>query len=54
MPFAGAKSCEYAMRMVRDLADRIHVLDCGRIIADGEPEAVLNDPENLRAFGAAA
>jgi branched-chain amino acid transport system ATP-binding protein len=35
------------MRMVRDLADRIHVLDHGRTTADGEPEGLLKDPENF-------
>jgi ABC-type branched-subunit amino acid transport system ATPase component len=35
------------MRMVRDLADRIDVLDCRRTAADGESEAVSKDLENL-------
>ena len=33
------------MQMVGNLADRIHVLEYGRTIADGEPEAALKDPE---------
>jgi branched-chain amino acid transport system ATP-binding protein len=41
---------EHDMQMVADLADRIHVLDYGRTIADGPPAAVLNDPEVLRAY----
>lgn len=41
---------EHDMQMVADLADRIHVLDYGRSIADGRPEIVLNDPEVLRAY----
>ncbi len=41
---------EHDMQMVADLADRIHVLDYGRTIADGSPAAVLNDPEVLRAY----
>ena len=38
------------MQMAGNLADRIHVLDYGRTIADGEPEAALKDPEVLRAY----
>ena len=34
---------EHDMQMVADLADRIHVLDYGRTIADGPPDAVLKD-----------
>ena len=41
---------EHDMQMVADLADRIHVLDYGRSIADGRPEIVLNDPEVLKAY----
>jgi branched-chain amino acid transport system ATP-binding protein len=41
---------EHDMQMVADLADRIHVLDYGRTIADGSPAMVLNDPEVLRAY----
>jgi branched-chain amino acid transport system ATP-binding protein len=41
---------ERDMQMVADLADRIHVLDYGRTIADGLPEMVLKDPEVLRAY----
>ena len=33
------------MQMVGNLADRIHMLDYGCTIADGEPEAALKDPE---------
>jgi branched-chain amino acid transport system ATP-binding protein len=38
------------MQMVADLADRIHVLDYGLSLADGPPEAVLNDPEVIKAY----
>jgi branched-chain amino acid transport system ATP-binding protein len=41
---------EHDMQMVADLADRIHVLDYGRTIADGSPVVVLRDPEVLRAY----
>jgi branched-chain amino acid transport system ATP-binding protein len=41
---------EHDMQMVADLANRIHVLDYGRSIADGPPDVVFNDPEVLRAY----
>jgi branched-chain amino acid transport system ATP-binding protein len=41
---------EHDMQMVADLADRIHVLDYGRTIAEGSPQAVLNDPSVLAAY----
>jgi branched-chain amino acid transport system ATP-binding protein len=41
---------EHDMQMVADLADRIHVLDYGRTIAEGLPQTVLNDPEVLKAY----
>jgi branched-chain amino acid transport system ATP-binding protein len=41
---------EHDMQMIADLADRIHVLDYGRTIAEGPPEQVLNDPNVLAAY----
>lgn len=41
---------EHDMQMIADLADRIHVLDYGRTIANGPPEIVLNDPNVLAAY----
>ncbi len=41
---------EHDMQMVADLADRIHVLDHGRTLAEGEPDAVLNHPDVIRAY----
>jgi branched-chain amino acid transport system ATP-binding protein len=41
---------EHDMQMVADLADRIHVLDYGRTIAEGDPESVLNDPKVRAAY----
>ena len=41
---------EHDMQMVADLADRIHVLDYGRTIAEGAPESVLADPNVLAAY----
>jgi branched-chain amino acid transport system ATP-binding protein len=41
---------EHDMQMIADLADRIHVLDYGRTIAHGPPEAVLADRNVLAAY----
>lgn len=41
---------EHDMQMVMDLADRIVVLDYGKIIADGEPAAVASSPAVIDAY----
>jgi branched-chain amino acid transport system ATP-binding protein len=41
---------EHDMQMIADLADRIHVLDYGRTIAEGAPGAVLSNPDVLAAY----
>lgn len=41
---------EHDMQMIADLADRIHVLDYGRTIAEGAPASVLTDPNVLAAY----
>ena len=41
---------EHDMQMIADLADRIHVLDYGRTIAEGTPGTVLTDPNVLAAY----
>jgi branched-chain amino acid transport system ATP-binding protein len=41
---------EHDMQMIADLADRIHVLDYGRTIAEGAPNVVLADPNVLSAY----
>jgi branched-chain amino acid transport system ATP-binding protein len=41
---------EHDMQMVADLADRIHVLDYGKTLAEGRPEEVLRDPRVVAAY----
>jgi branched-chain amino acid transport system ATP-binding protein len=40
---------EHDMQMVADPADRIHVLDCGRTLAEGSRDAVLRDERVVAA-----
>jgi branched-chain amino acid transport system ATP-binding protein len=41
---------EHDMRVVREISDRITVLDFGKKIAEGSPEGVLKKPEVIRAY----
>jgi branched-chain amino acid transport system ATP-binding protein len=41
---------EHDLQMVADLADRIHVLDYGRTLAEGPPGEVLRDPRVIAAY----
>jgi len=41
---------EHDMQMIADLADRVHVLDYGRTIAQGAPDAVLADRNVMAAY----
>ena len=41
---------EHDMRVVMGISDHVVVLDYGRKIAEGRPEAVRNDPEVVKAY----
>jgi branched-chain amino acid transport system ATP-binding protein len=41
---------EHDLQMVADLADRIHVLDYGRTLAEGAPGEVLHDARVIAAY----
>ncbi len=41
---------EHDMQMVADLADRIHVLNYGRTLAEGAPDEVLKDQRVIAAY----
>jgi len=41
---------EHIVHVLVRVADRLICMDAGRIIADGKPEAVMSDPEVVRAY----
>jgi branched-chain amino acid transport system ATP-binding protein len=46
----GVLLVEHDMNLVMGIADRVTVLDHGRLVADGPPAAVRADPEVIRAY----
>lgn len=41
---------EHHMNMVMDISDRIYVIDFGKLIAEGSPQKVQNDPAVITAY----
>lgn len=41
---------DHDMNFIRRLADEVIVLDAGRVLLNGEPEYVLNDPKVIEAY----
>jgi branched-chain amino acid transport system ATP-binding protein len=41
---------EHDMSVVMDISDRVVVLDYGKIIGDGTPQEVRNNPEVIKAY----
>jgi branched-chain amino acid transport system ATP-binding protein len=41
---------EHNMGLIMDIADRVVVLDFGRVVAVGEPHEIISNPEVIRAY----
>lgn len=46
----GCLLIEHDMSVVMQISDHVIVLDYGKKIADGDPDAVKNDPAVIRAY----
>lgn len=41
---------EHDMSLVMDVCERIYVLEYGRVLAEGDPEEIKNNPEVIKAY----
>ena len=41
---------EHVMELVMKLSQRVLVLDCGQLIAEGEPSDIVQRPEVIKAY----
>ena len=41
---------EHGVRAVTDVTEHVIVLDRGRVIAEGRPEAIVGDPRVIEAY----
>ncbi|WP_420227518.1 hypothetical protein [Pigmentiphaga litoralis] len=49
-PALGILVVEHKLSLVRRVADRVMVLNHGRLLAEGTPEAALDHPEVVEAY----
>ena len=41
---------EHNMRVIMDVADKVSVIEFGRLIAEGSPQTIRNDPVVIKAY----
>jgi branched-chain amino acid transport system ATP-binding protein len=46
----GVLMIEHNMSVIMGVSERIHVLDGGRTVAEGNPQAIQNDPAVIGAY----